>query len=129
MVTAYGHHYVGRARAVLAPAGEAKTDTDILRALAPRLGLDDILRRRGFFDDDTVWQRRLAAPLAAAGLSLEALDAGAQRSPVAPKIAWEGRKFATPTGRCHLVTTAPAVYREEVNASTAAPADFPLRLH
>lgn len=119
VVPAYGHHYIGRARAVLPPAGDAKTDVEILQALAPRLGLEDKLRALGFYDDDTAWLKRFASPLSDAGVNLSALDAGATRSPLAPKIAWEGRQFATPDGKAQLITALPAEVQAALSSSNA----------
>lgn len=130
VVPAYGHHYIGRAHAVLPPAGEAKTDVEILQALAPRLGLEDRLRSVGFFDDDTTWLKRFSAPLADAGVSLSTLEAGAVRSPLAPKIAWKGRRFATTSGQAELVTALPAEVEQALSTFTggASAARYPLSL-
>ncbi len=130
VVPAYGHHYIGRARAVLPPAGGAKTDVDILRELAPRLGLKDALEDVGFYEDDDEWMRRLSAPLSDAGVSLASLDQGAVRSPLSPQIAWEGRVFATSSGRACLIDAIPPDVLSVLDQpAVPAPRERPLRLH
>ncbi len=125
IIGAYGHHYIGRAQAVVAPRGEAKTDLDILRALAPRLGLEDKLRALGFYDSDASWIERLSTPLAAAGVPPAALENGAVRSPVSPVIAWANRSFATKTGRAQLLSQHPTRLVSTEPPSSEGPSSAP----
>jgi anaerobic selenocysteine-containing dehydrogenase len=110
LVGAYGHHWLGNTAPVVPPDG-ARTDVQIAFGLARRLGVP--------VDEDVrAWKRKFIHPNA--GLSLEALEAGAVRSPLAPEQLWAEGRVATPDGRVRLLTDAPAL----------APADpaFPLSL-
>ncbi len=65
LVGAYGHHYLGELRPVVpAPAG-VKTDNEIIRELASRVGLGD-----EFADDVGTWKRRLLRRVAPLGADL-----------------------------------------------------------
>ncbi len=96
---AYGHHYVGVARPVVRPPEGARSDLEILQAIAARTGLAEVLH-----GDAREWQRRITAPkLAPAGLSLDDMEQGAVRSPACATIAFEGRRFATTNGKARLL--------------------------
>jgi anaerobic selenocysteine-containing dehydrogenase len=41
LVTAYGHYYVQISNAAIAPVGEARSNSDLFRALAERMGFED----------------------------------------------------------------------------------------
>lgn len=114
LLGAYGHHHIGEARAVVPPPDGVKSDLAIFQALADRVGLTEVMAG----DVDT-WKRRLLRP--DAGASLEDLRAGVVANPLAPRIVFEGRRFATPDGRAQLMTELPPA---------AAPTDpaFPLTL-
>lgn len=96
---AYGHHYLGVARPVVPPPPGVKSDLEILQGLAERVGLADELA--GSARD---WKRRIVEPkLGPHGVTLETLEAGPVKSPVAAQILFQDRKFATPSGRVNLV--------------------------
>ena len=117
---AYGHHYLGEARPVVAPKTMARTDLEITRALAARLGLGDEFR-----DDAAAWKRRLLGPtLTAANLPFEALEKGPLRNPAAPRVLFADRRFATPSGRVNLLCEAPPVATLPAQPSE----DYPLWL-
>lgn len=97
LLGAYGHHWIGAATPVVEPLGEARSDLDIVQALAQRMGLGEVMA--GSARD---WKRRIAK-----GFDLDALEAGAVRNPGAAKVLFEGRRFATETGRAQLVTALP----------------------
>ncbi|WP_437947517.1 molybdopterin-dependent oxidoreductase [Sorangium sp. So ce296] len=100
---AYGHHYLGVATPVVPPPDGVKSDLEIMQALARRVGLGDALD--GSARD---WKRRVAEPkLAPLGVTLEALERGPVRNPLAPKVLFEDRKFPTASGRVNLITEAP----------------------
>ena len=108
MVGAYGNHWLGNVSPVVPPDG-AWTDVQIAFALARRLGVP--------LDEDVrMWKRRFLTPK----VPLEALEAGAVRSPLTPEVLYGDGKVATPDGRVRLLTEAPAL-------SAADPA-FPLSL-
>lgn len=113
LVGAYGHHYLNRTRPVAAPHGQSRSDHDILRALAPRVGLGDV-----FTGEATQWLRRMSPHV-----PLERFDDPEPvRSPRGPRVAFEGRVFATPTKRVNLVCDEPV-------APCEGDAEFPLLLH
>lgn len=99
----YGHPWLSAAVPVVPPEGEARSDLEIVQGLAVRLGLGD-----AFAGTARDWKRRLVAgPLADAGVTLEALEAGAVRNPFAPRVAFEGRRFPTPSGKARLLDSLP----------------------
>jgi anaerobic selenocysteine-containing dehydrogenase len=102
IVGAYGHHYLGEVRPVVPPAGEARTDLQILQDLAPRVGLDGVLDRT-----PRQWKERLLRRVSARGASLADLERGPVRNPDAPQVLFAGRRFPTPSGRMRLMTTLP----------------------
>jgi anaerobic selenocysteine-containing dehydrogenase len=98
LVGAYGHHFIANVQPVVPPPPGVRTDLAIVQELARRVGLGgDLLEpvRR--------WKERILAPATERGVSLEALEKGAQRNPLATKILFENRKFETPSGRVNLV--------------------------
>lgn len=97
----YGHHYIGVSQPVVPRPAYARSDLEIIQALAARVGLGEALA-----GDARAWKRRiLAGTLAPRGITLERLEAeGVVKSPIVGEIAFAGRAFATPTGRANLVT-------------------------
>jgi len=108
VVGAYGHPYLGVVQPAHAPLGQARRDLEILQALGARLGLGGLLD--GPARD---WKKRVLG-----AVSLEALEGGAVRCPVAPYVAFDGRRFPTPSGKVNLLHETPV----------ARPADPPLTL-
>jgi anaerobic selenocysteine-containing dehydrogenase len=107
----YGHHYLGVSQPVVPPPPNVRSDLEIIQALAARVGMADVVA-----GDARAWKRRF---LAKSDVTLEQLEAGPIRRAMPP--VFEGRKFATPTGRATLMTEAPP--------SPAVPsAEFPLFL-
>jgi len=102
IVGAYGHHYLGEVRPVVPPAGEARTDLQILQDLAPRVGLDGVLDRT-----PRQWKEQLLRRVSDRGASLADLERGPVRNPDAPQVLFEGHRFPTPSGRMRLITTLP----------------------
>jgi anaerobic selenocysteine-containing dehydrogenase len=116
LVGAYGHHWVGDVRPVVPPPPGVWHELAIFQALARRTGLSAAMA--GTIDD---YKRRLLAPAAERGLSLEALRAaGAARNPAAREILFEGGRVQTPSGKVELMTEAPQ--------RPAPPRGFPLWL-
>lgn len=103
LLGAYGHHFVGVARPVVPPPAGVKSDLAIVQALAARVGLAEALA-----GDARSWKRRMVEPkLGPAGVTLEDLERGAVKSPLAKEVLFADRKFATPSGRVNLLTSAP----------------------
>jgi anaerobic selenocysteine-containing dehydrogenase len=104
LLGAYGHHYLGVARPVVPPPPGVKSDLEIVQALAARVGLGEVMA-----GDARAWKERLMAKtLAPRGVTLDRLEREPVRNPAAPKVVFEGRKFATETTRANLLTLAPA---------------------
>ena len=99
LLGAYGHHYLGVARPVVPPPPEVKSDLEIVQGLAARVGLSEQLAGTA-----RQWQEKIARPrLAPHGITLEQIETGYVRNPLSPKILFQDRKFATPSGRVNLV--------------------------
>ena len=97
----YGHHYLGAARPVVPMPAGVKSDLEIVQGLAARVGLADALA--GSARD---WQERIVGPkLGPLGVTLQNLEAGPVRNPLAPQVIFAeptvgsdgvARRFATP---------------------------------
>jgi anaerobic selenocysteine-containing dehydrogenase len=98
LVGAYGHHWLADMRPVAPAPGGVKSDLEIVRALAPRVGLDAELA-----DDVDTWKRRILSGVEKHGVTLETFREGAVRNPLAPEILFADRRFPTPTGRARLI--------------------------
>ncbi|MEO8373559.1 MAG: molybdopterin-dependent oxidoreductase [Candidatus Solibacter sp.] len=102
---AYGHYHLQLARAALDAPGEARSNVEIFRALAYRMGFDDAC----FADtDDDMVRTLLDSPHPfLAGITLERLDR--ERSvrlniaeDGAPFLPFAEGHFGTPDGKCHF---------------------------
>lgn len=101
LLGAYGHHWLIEVRPVTAAPEGVKTDYQIVQELARRVGL------AGEFSGDVAeWKRKLLGRVADRGASLEALQRGPVRNPLAPRILFSERKFATKSGRVNLLRQA-----------------------
>jgi anaerobic selenocysteine-containing dehydrogenase len=98
LVGAYGHHWLGNVRPVVPPPAGVRTDYEIVQGLARRVGLDG-----EFAADARTWKRRLLERVAPEGATLEALEQGAVRNPLASAVLFADRKFSTPSGRVNLI--------------------------
>ena len=92
--TSYGHTDVLLNRPAIAPVGEARTNTDIFRALAARLGFDDPC----FADDDETLCRTVFGSTVDFQLLL---DQGFATLPI-PEAPFANGGFPTPSGRCEF---------------------------
>ncbi len=96
----YGHHFVMYNPASLAPPGECRSNNDVFRGLAARMGLDRAL----FPDDSTLIREALDGGPTMAGITLDRLKAeGSIRLNLPERSApfAEGR-FPTASGKCEL---------------------------
>jgi anaerobic selenocysteine-containing dehydrogenase len=114
LVGSYGHHYVTASRAVARRLPGTRSDFEIYQALAQRLGFGD-----AFAGTPESWMERMLGKLAGRGVDRSGLLAAARHDPNAPRIAFEGRKFATPSGRFRFLA--------EHRAPPAHDAEYPLR--
>ena len=103
LLGSYGHHYIGVSNPVIPRPDYARSDLEIVQALAQRVGLGNALA-----GDARAWKRRiLAGTLAPRGITLEHLEAnGPVKSPIVPDVVFADRRFPTATGRANLVTEA-----------------------
>lgn len=107
LLGAYGHHWLGESRPVVPPPPGVVQETEMFQELAGRVGLGDALT--GSIDD---WKRRLLAPVAEHGASLEYLRAqGAVRNPLSPDVLFGDGRVSTASGRVQLVTELPKRFR------------------
>jgi anaerobic selenocysteine-containing dehydrogenase len=111
LVGAYGNHYIAEVVPVVSPPGEVRTDYDIVRDLAPLVGLNGEFTR-----PVRDWKERIAGKD-----RLQALAGGGIRNPGGPQVLFAGRKFPTPSGRVNLI-------HDPDLAIPDPPPDFPLQL-
>ena len=113
---AYGHHWIQKMVPVIPPMGESKTELEILQALAAHVGLEKEMAgsARDWID------RFLRKDAKEKGLTLEALDQGPVRNPLAPQVLFADGRFPTPSGRPQL----PTKYQPPAKGDTL----FPLTL-
>ena len=104
---AWGHHYISVNLPAIEPLGEAKSHGDIMRLLAPRLGLDG----PAFCESD----EQIAAAALPAGLTLDDLKARGfvKSSPPRPSFGPDGI-----TVRIHDTPTLPPVGTSELQLLT-----------
>ena len=103
ILSAYGHHWLGVARPVVPPPPGVRSDLEILQGLAERVGLAHVVA-----GDARSWKERvLSDAVRARGVTLEALEQGAVRNPLAPPVLYADRVFPTASGKVNLVTEAP----------------------
>jgi anaerobic selenocysteine-containing dehydrogenase len=96
----YGHHFVMYNPQAIEPLGECRSNNDVFRAMAARLGFEPEL----FPDDDTLIREVLDGGPTLEGITLERLKAEgsvrlnipAEFSPFAEGV------FPTPSGKCEL---------------------------
>jgi anaerobic selenocysteine-containing dehydrogenase len=130
---AYGHYYLQLARPALDPPGECKSNVEIFRQLALRMGYDDPCFRDS--EDDMIRTLLASGHPFLEGITLERLD---REHSVRLNVAPEGQpylpfaegKFGTPDGKCHLdfegLNYVPPV--ESRHGDAALRAKFPLEL-
>jgi anaerobic selenocysteine-containing dehydrogenase len=92
--TSYGHTDVLLNRPAIAPLGQARTNTDVFRELARRMGFDDPC----FADDD---QTLCRTAMGEAVDFQQLLDQGWATLPV-PEAPFASGNFPTPSGKCEF---------------------------
>ncbi len=123
---AYGHHWLGVSRPVVPPPDDARTDLQIIQALARRMGLPRLIS--AVAGTAREWKERLLKPLAPLGVSVAALEQGAMRNPLADAVLYgtaAGTVLPTPTGRINLIANLPD---REQEAADVNEGEFPLWL-
>jgi len=107
IVVSWGHNWIGPVNKAIEPLGETKSDLRIVQELAERLGLEDEMA-----GTPREWLKRIFLPMERAGLSVEQTMESPVRCPIAPMIAFEDKKFPTPSGRFEFIGD---FYREQEN--------------
>jgi anaerobic selenocysteine-containing dehydrogenase len=103
LLGAYGHHWLGEARPVIAAPPEVRHEVHIFQELARRVGLAEFPQQ-----SLDALKRHALADVAAQGASLEGLRRdGAVRSPVADPLLFGAGRVSTANGRVQLLTTMP----------------------
>ena len=128
---AYGHHYLQLARPALPAPGEAKSNVEVFRELALRMGFEEACFRDS--DDDMIRTLLDSDHPFIKGITLEDLD---QDRSVRLKVAKNGDAFlpfaeggfATASGRCELRIPDYEPPVESRNGSKNLTAKYPLEL-
>lgn len=116
LIGAYGHHYIGASRPVVAPPPGVRSELEIVQGLAARVGLGE-----RFAGTAAAWKQRFISPAAAAaGLSADRLQDQAMRNPLSPTVLFADGRVPTATGRVNLIAAPPA--------ALAPDRDYPLTL-
>jgi len=102
---AYGHYYLQLARPAVAPPGECRSNTTVFRALAGRMGFDDLCFRDS--DDDMIRTLLDSGHPFLRGITLEQLEREhSVRLHVAadgdPFLPFARGGFGTPSGKCEF---------------------------
>ena len=103
---AYGHYHLQLARPALPPPGETKSNVEIFRALARRMGFDDPCF--GDSEDDMIRTLLDSPHPFLAGIGLEELERqGSVRLRIPdPFLPFAEGSFGTPDGKCHFAVDA-----------------------
>jgi anaerobic selenocysteine-containing dehydrogenase len=99
---AYGHYYLQLARPALPPPGEAKSNVEVFRLLAQRMGFDDPCF--GDSEDDMIRTLLDSPHPFVRGITLEQLDRehSVRLNIPQPFLAFAEGGFGTPDGKCHF---------------------------
>ncbi len=98
ILVSWGHNWIGPVNKVIEPLGETRSDLRIVQELALRLGLEEEMA-----GTPGEWLKRLLHPMEKSGLSVERVMSGPMRCPVAPMVAFQDKKFATPSGKFEFI--------------------------
>jgi anaerobic selenocysteine-containing dehydrogenase len=130
---AYGHYYLQLARPVLPAPGETKSNVEIFRLLAGRMGFDDPCFRDS--EDDMIRALLASSHSFVNGITIEELDREHfVRLRVAhngdPFLPFANGGFGSPSGKCefHAETLAYSPPIESRHGDRALRAQFPLEL-
>lgn len=109
LLGAYGHHWLGVARPVVPPPPGVLSDLEIIQGVAARVGLGEAMA-----GDARAWKRKLTSRrLAERGVTLEDLETGLVKNPLAAEVLFEGGRVPTASGKVNLMTERPAPLAEE----------------
>jgi anaerobic selenocysteine-containing dehydrogenase len=103
VIGAYWHPYLQLRPQVLEPPPGVKPETEIYRALGRRLGIDEAALAAALPGPaNASIEAWLAAKLAPTGVTLEQLRSGPVLSPEFEEVAFDDRRFPTPSGKIEL---------------------------
>jgi anaerobic selenocysteine-containing dehydrogenase len=103
LLGAFGHHWLSVSTPVIAPPAGVRSDLEIVQGVAERVGLG-----KQMAGSARQWKERMVgARLNEKGITLENLEAGPVKNPLAPTILYADRRFPTATGRVNLLAKAP----------------------
>jgi anaerobic selenocysteine-containing dehydrogenase len=103
LMGAYGHHWIGESRPVVAMPPGVRHEVHIFQELARRVGLSSYPQES--IDDQ---KRKALAGVAGVGLTLEAMRThGAMRSPVAEPLLFQNGRVLTENGKVQLLDDVP----------------------
>jgi len=108
IVVSWGHNWIGPVNKAIEPLGESKSDLQIVQELSKRLGLAKEME-----GSPREWLKRIFKPMEKSGLSVERVMESPVRCPIAPMVAFEDRKFLTPSGKFEFIKH---FYEEKRNA-------------
>ena len=109
MVVSWGHNWIGPVNKAIEPFGESKSDLQIVQELSKRLGLAKEME-----GSPGEWLKKIFKPMEKLGLSVERVMESPVRCPIAPMVAFEDRRFLTPSGKFEFITH---FYEEKRNTS------------
>jgi len=105
LLGSYGHHWVATMNPVIPQPEGVKSDYEIVQEIAKRVGMAET--NDGEFSQSVEWwKRRMLKPIADKGGSLEELERGAVKSPLAPEILFSDKIYATEDGKAVLLANA-----------------------
>jgi len=98
--SSYGHHFVMLNQPAIPPQGEARSNNDVFRALAGRLGFEP----EHFPDDETLIREVLEGGSSLKGITLERLEGetSIRLNLPSPYLPFSQGVFPTPSGKCEL---------------------------
>ena len=133
----YGHHHVMLNEPAIAPIGESRSNNDVFRALAARMGFELEL----FPDDETLIREALDGGPHLAGITLERLRNRPSIRLNMPEayVPFAEGVFPTPSGKCELYSEAMAASgfdplptytppREDPDTRPDLAAEYPIQL-
>jgi anaerobic selenocysteine-containing dehydrogenase len=127
---AYGHYYLQLARPALPAPAEVKSNVEIFRALAERMGFDDPCFRES--EDDMIRTLLASGHRFLNGITLERLDRehSVRLNAPSPFLPFAAGGFGTPSGKCEFGAEALdyAPPQESRLGSEALRARYPLEL-
>jgi anaerobic selenocysteine-containing dehydrogenase len=102
---AYGHYYLQLARPALEPPGEARSNVEVFRALAGRMGFDDACFAES--EDDMIRALLNSGDPFLEGITLERMEREHSvrlnvSAPGEPFLPFAAGGFGTPSGKCEL---------------------------